>query len=201
MEVARTLSAAGYPIFSSEDPCFLWVYEFPLFLPEDEVKEEDDGSGRKKWTSCHHPFTAPRESDRGLVYTDPGKVTGEHFDLVLNGEEVGGGSIRINDPVLQKYVLNNVLQIPDIEERMDYFFQALSSGCPPHGGIALGLDRLMTAISPFAQSIRDVIAFPKSSQGRDLLTGAPSELDARTRSLYHLTEENKDQETNAYDSE
>lgn len=200
------MAAAGYPIYSGEDPSFLWVYEFPLFVPSEseDVSEGGGETGDKKWQSCHHPFTAPREADRALLYTDPGKVTGEHFDLVLNGEEVGGGSIRINDPVLQKYVLSSVLEIADIEDKMSYFFQALDSGCPPHGGIALGLDRLMTAISPFAHSIRDVIAFPKSSDGRDLLTGAPAPLDQRTRSLYHLPQQNTEQEernAKAYDSE
>jgi len=213
VEVAKTLSTAGYPIYDNEDPCFLWVHEFPLFLPTDEtgVKEGADRAGseaeEQKWTSCHHPFTAPRESDRGLVYTEPGKVIGEHFDLVLNGEEVGGGSIRINDAALQKYVLCSVLGLADAADKMSYFFDALESGCPPHGGIALGLDRLMALISPYAQSIRDVIAFPKSSDCRDLMTGAPCELDQRTRSLYHLADESREQrsqgETNAkaYDSE
>lgn len=208
--MAKTLAAAGSPIYESDDPCFVWVHEFPLFLPADGTagKEETDGAGseEQKWQSCHHPFTAPRESDRGLVYTDPGKMVGEHFDLVLNGEEVGGGSIRINDPVLQKYVLCNVLGISDAADKMCYFFEALESGCPPHGGIALGLDRLMAIISPYAQSIRDVIAFPKSSDCRDLMTGAPSELDQRTRSLYHLADESRErsqEDTNAkaYDSE
>lgn len=199
VEVAKTLSAAGFPIFDNNDPCFVWVQEFPLFLPADEtsIKELDEdgeersvaGCGGQKWQSCHHPFTAPRESDRGLVYTDPGKVIGEHFDLVLNGEEVGGGSIRINDPVLQKYVMSSVLGLTRAGDEMHYFFEALESGCPPHGGIALGLDRLMAIISPYADSIRDVIAFPKSSGCRDLMTGAPSGLDQRTRSLYHLGDE------------
>ena len=214
LEVAKTLSTVGYPIYDSDDPCFVWVQEFPLFLPADGtgLKEEEEGDGAgseagdQKWQACHHPFTAPREADRGLLYTDPGKVIGEHFDLVLNGEEVGGGSIRINDPVLQKYVLCSVLGLADAADKMCYFFEALESGCPPHGGIALGLDRLMAIISPYAQSIRDVIAFPKSSDCRDLMTGAPSELDQRTRSLYHLADESRarsQEQTNAkaYDSE
>lgn len=217
LEVAQTLSTAGYPIYDNEDLCFVWVQEFPLFLPaaDDDngaaLKEEDEGAGshasETKWQSCHHPFTAPRETDRSLLYTDPGKVIGEHFDLVLNGEEVGGGSIRINDPVLQKHVLCNILGLSSAADQMSYFFEALESGCPPHGGIALGLDRLMAIISPYAQSIRDVIAFPKSSGFRDLMTGAPSELDQRTKSLYHLADEKREErsqeETNAkaYDSE
>ena len=191
--MAKSLANAGFPIYSNEDPSFLWVHEFPLFV---------SSPGDSKWTSCHHPFTAPREADRALVHSDPGKVIGEHFDLVLNGEEVGGGSIRIHDHELQKYVLSHVLEIPGVADSMSYFFEALESGCPPHGGIALGLDRLMAIISPYAHSIRDVIAFPKSSDCRDLLTAAPTELDQRTRSLYHLPDENVE-ETNAkaYDTE
>lgn len=208
--MANTLSAAGYPIYDSDDPCFVWVHEFPLFLPAKDtgLKEEAEGAEceEQKWQACHHPFTAPRESDRSLLYTDPGKVIGEHFDLVLNGEEVGGGSMRIHDPVLQKYVLCSVLGLADAADKMHYFFEALESGCPPHGGIALGLDRLMAIISPYAQSIRDVIAFPKSHDCHDLLTGAPCELDQRTRSLYHLADgsrERSQEEANAkaYDSE
>ena len=215
MEVAKTLAAAGHAVYTNEDPCFVWVHEFPLFLPtktatQTDVKESEDGGGggggvaeeQPKWQTCHHPFTAPRDADRALLYSDPGKVIGEHYDLVLNGEEVGGGSIRINDAAMQKHVLCSILALADAADRMSYFLQALESGCPPHGGIALGLDRLMAIISPYAQSIRDVIAFPKSLGSRDLLTGAPAELDQRTRSLYHLPDESVE-ETNAkaYDSE
>jgi len=179
VEVARTLDTNGYAIYNRDmDPCFLWVHDFPLFLPSDE-----DCS---RLESSHHPFTAPRETDRELLFSDPSRVIGEHFDLVLNGEEVAGGSIRINDPVLQKHVFKNILQIEDIEEKMGYFFEALESGCPPHGGIALGLDRLVYFMCPSAISIRDVIAFPKSADFHDLMTGTPSHADSKTKALYHL---------------
>lgn len=134
--------------------------------------------------STHHPFTAPRDDELQLLFDRPEKVTGQHFDLVLNGQEVGGGSIRINDAHLQKYVLENILG--EDASSMNYFLEALESGCPPHGGIALGLDRLI-AIAAVAPSIRDVIAFPKSSDCTDLMSGSPSTItDPDTRNVYHL---------------
>ena len=176
-EVARTLDNNGVGVYNRElDPCFVWVLDFPLFVSGDDDRLE----------SCHHPFTAPRESDKELLITDPSKAFGDHFDLVLNGEEVGGGSIRIHDASIQKHVLQSILGITDIEEKMGYFLEALESGCPPHGGIALGLDRLITFMCPSALSIRDVIAFPKSNGCHDIMTGAPTEIDAQTKSLYHL---------------
>ena len=179
VEVARTLDSNGFGVYNRElDPCFIWVIDFPLFLPSDTDSSQLE--------SCHHPFTAPRESDREILMLDPVKCLGEHFDLVLNGEEVGGGSVRIHDALLQKHVLQNILGIQDIEDKMGYFLEALESGCPPHGGIALGLDRLVTFMCPSAISIRDVIAFPKSNGCHDLMTGAPSEIDAQTKALYHI---------------
>lgn len=179
VEVARTLDSNGFGVYNRElDPCFIWVIDFPLFLPSDTDPSQLE--------SCHHPFTAPRESDREVLMSDPVKCLGEHFDLVLNGEEVGGGSVRIHDALLQKHVLQNILGIQDIEDKMGYFLEALESGCPPHGGIALGLDRLITFMCPSAVSIRDVIAFPKSNGCHDLMSGAPSEIDAQTKALYHL---------------
>lgn len=134
--------------------------------------------------STHHPFTAPKDDELQLLFDRPQKVTGQHFDLVLNGQEVGGGSIRINDAHLQKYVLENILGLD--ASQMNYFLEALESGCPPHGGIALGLDRLIS-IATAAPSIRDVIAFPKSSDCTDLMSGAPSVItDFDTRNAYHL---------------
>ncbi|CAG2172875.1 unnamed protein product, partial [Oppiella nova] len=141
---------------------FVWITDFPLFTP----KEESAG-----YESTHHPFTAPRPQDSQLLRTDPGAVLGQHFDLVLNGQEVGGGSIRIHDHQMQAYVLREVLK-EDIQS-MRYFLDALRSGCPPHGGIALGLDRLLATVLG-TDSIRDVIAFPKSAHGRDLMAGSPT---------------------------
>ncbi|KAI1290343.1 Aspartate--tRNA ligase, mitochondrial [Halotydeus destructor] len=156
-------------------PAFLWVHAFPLFF----ANEEDPSI----LESAHHPFTAPIQGHLEKLYTDPLNVTGQHFDLVLNGQEVGGGSIRINDASMQRHVLETVLG-EDVS-KMNYFLEALESGCPPHGGLAIGLDRLVATICG-ANSIRDVIAFPKSSDCKDLMSEAPSEIDDKSKKLYHI---------------
>jgi len=151
----------------------LWVVDFPLFLPDDEGNLE----------STHHPFTAPHPEDRHLLNVDPAKCRGLHYDLVVDGQEVGGGSVRIHSASDQRYVLETILG-EDTSE-LSHLLAALASGCPPHGGIALGLDRLVTILTG-APSIRDVIAFPKSSEGKDLMGDAPAEITADQRKLYHL---------------
>lgn len=155
---------------------FVWITDFPLF--------ESSCEDVTKIQSVHHPFTAPKEIDRRLLDSSPLEVTSEHFDLVLNGNEIAGGSIRINDASLQRHVLENVLKI-NSKHSFDWFIDALEHGCPPHGGIAIGLDRLVSLMSPYADSIRDVIAFPKSGSSQDLLTDAPSDIEEATRLLYH----------------
>uniref|UniRef100_A0A095A115 Aspartate--tRNA ligase, mitochondrial n=1 Tax=Schistosoma haematobium TaxID=6185 RepID=A0A095A115_SCHHA len=140
---------------------FLWVNQFPLF--------EKNNLGQ--WISVHHPFTAASPETAHFLYTDPSKVIGLHYDLVCNGQEVGGGSIRIHNPEVQRYIFTEILKENSCE--MEYFLTALNSGAPPHGGIALGLDRLI-AIFVNAKSIRDVIAFPKAADGKDLLCGTPT---------------------------
>ncbi len=149
---------------------FLWVVDFPMF---DWVEEE----GRFEF--MHHPFTAPLESDRHLLETDQGRARARAYDLVLNGSEIGGGSIRIHDQALQRLVFK-LLGISDDEARMrfGFFVDALDYGTPPHGGIALGLDRIV-AILCGEPSIRDVIAFPKTAQAVDLMAGAPSTVSDR----------------------
>lgn len=133
--------------------------------------------------SAHHPFTAPHPDDAELLYTNPAAVRGLHYDLVLNGAEVGGGSIRINQSEVQEYVLDRILK-EDVTS-FAYFLQLMSYGCPPHGGIALGLDRLLSIMCG-TKHIRDVIAFPKSVNGKDLLTGGPSYITDKDRQIYHL---------------
>jgi aspartyl-tRNA synthetase len=149
---------------------FLWVVDFPMF---DWLEEE------KRWEFMHHPFTAPLESDAGRLETDPGSVRARAYDLVLNGSEIGGGSIRIHDQRLQRLVFK-LLGMSDEEAkaRFGFFVDALEYGTPPHGGIALGLDRIV-AILAGEQSIREVIAFPKTAQAVDLMAGAPSTVDPR----------------------
>jgi aspartyl-tRNA synthetase len=144
---------------------FLWVVDFPMF---DWLEEE----GRFEF--MHHPFTAPLESDRHLLESDQGRARARAYDLVLNGSEIGGGSIRIHDQALQRLIFK-LLGISDEEARLrfGFFVDALEYGTPPHGGIALGLDR-MVALLCSEPSIRDVIAFPKTAQAVDLMAGAPS---------------------------
>lgn len=160
----------------------MWVEDFPLFLPAEEASP----TGIE---SAHHPFTQPHPDDINLIYTDPLKVRGLHYDLVLNGFEIGGGSIRIHDPKLQEYVLNDVLG--EDTTNLSHLLEALACGCPPHGGIALGLDRLI-AILCQANSIRDVIAFPKSGEGKDLMADAPAAIREEDKVYYHLKKNNSE---------
>ena len=148
----------------------LWVVDFPMFEWDDK---------ERRWTALHHPFTAPRVDKPEDLAADPQGTLSRAYDLVLNGTEVGGGSIRIHSPEMQQAALN-LLGITDDEARDKFGFllDALSYGCPPHGGIAFGLDRLVMLMTG-AQSIRDVMAFPKTQSANCLLTGAPSEIGER----------------------
>ena len=144
---------------------FLWVTEFPLM-------EYD--AGAKRYVSLHHPFTAPMDEDVPLLEKNPGKVRAKAYDIVLNGTEVGGGSLRIHDSALQSTIFR-LLSMTDEEarERFGFFLEALQYGTPPHGGIALGLDRIVMILAG-ESSIRDVLAFPKTASATDLMTGSPS---------------------------
>jgi aspartyl-tRNA synthetase len=144
---------------------FLWVTGFPLM-------EYD--KNEKRWASLHHPFTSPVPEDVPLLDTDPGKARARAYDLVLNGTEIGGGSIRIHDSDLQARIFK-LLSISDEEarKRFGFFLDALQCGTPPHGGIALGLDRIVSILAG-EDSIREVIAFPKTASATDLMTEAPS---------------------------
>ncbi len=155
---------------------FTWVTEFPLL--------ERDEEGRL--SSMHHPFTAPLPEDLPLLESDPLRVRARAYDIVLNGVELGGGSIRIHDAELQRRIFR-VLGISngDMESRFGHLIRALEYGAPPHGGIALGFDRLVMLLVG-AESIRDVIAFPKTQKAVDLMMGAPDRVDARQLREVHL---------------
>jgi aspartyl-tRNA synthetase len=149
---------------------FAWIVDFPMF---------DWDADAKRWVAMHHPFTSPLDEDRPLLETDPSKARAKAYDLVLNGSEVGGGSIRIHDASLQSKVFQLLnISDEDAKQRFGFFVDALQYGTPPHGGIALGLDRLV-AILAGQSSIREVIAFPKTAAAVDLMTGAPSSVDER----------------------
>ncbi|XP_030752359.1 aspartate--tRNA ligase, mitochondrial [Sitophilus oryzae] len=152
---------------------FLWVLNFPLF----ELNKE---SGQLE--SVHHPFTAPHPEDIQFLKHNPLKVRGLAYDLILNGNEIGGGSIRIHDPMVQEEILD-MLHIK--RESLQHILEMLGSGCPPHGGIALGLDRFLSILLN-TPSIRDVIAFPKTVEGRDPVSFAPSEVSDEILNMYHI---------------
>ena len=156
---------------------FLWVTEFPLL-----EYHEDDG----RWYSMHHPFTSPLDEDVEKLEREPGAVRAKAYDLVLNGSEIGGGSVRIHDAQLQARMFRR-LGITDEEAklRFGFFLEALEYGTPPHGGIALGLDRIV-AILAGESSIREVIAFPKTANALDLMAGAPSPVDEKQLRELHL---------------
>ncbi len=150
-------------------PAFAWVVDFPLL-------EQDEETGA--WTYMHHPFTRPHADDLERLESDPGSVRAEAYDLVLNGFEIGGGSLRIHDRATQDRMFRALgFADAEAEERFGFFLEALRYGVPPHGGIAWGLDRLAMLLAG-APSLRDVIAFPKNVRGGDPLTGAPAPVDA-----------------------
>jgi aspartyl-tRNA synthetase len=174
---ADVLKEQGKLVIPADRFDFLWVVDFPLLSFDKE---------QNRWYSSHHPFTAPVAEDIQFLTTEPKRVRGQHYDIVVNGVELGGGSIRIHQPDVQKTVFEEVLQISPEETklRFGYMLDAFRYGAPPHGGIALGFDRLM-AILCGTPSIRDVIAFPKTAKGVDLMTDTPTPVSARQlRDLY-----------------
>ncbi len=174
---AEVLTAQGKLTIDPKRFDFLWVVDFPLLSFDKE---------QNRWYSSHHPFTAPVAEDIPLLKSDPKKVRGQHYDIVVNGVELGGGSIRIHQRDVQKTIFEQLLQIsPEmVDARFGYMLEAFKYGAPPHGGIALGFDRL-NAILCGTPSIRDVIAFPKTAKGADLMTEAPAAVEPKQlRDLY-----------------
>ena len=178
LECGKLLQNRGKITIPADKFNFLWVIEFPLMLWDEE---------QGRYVSAHHPFTAPVEEDMKYLDTDPLRVRGQHYDIVLNGTELGGGSIRIHNPDLQEKVFKDVLKIPAdvVESRFGYMLKAFKYGAPPHGGIALGFDRLVTILTG-RPSIRDIIAFPKTQKGQDLMAQSPSPITEKQYKDLHI---------------
>ncbi|MEX1381828.1 aspartate--tRNA ligase [Lutibacter sp.] len=163
MELATRLGLRDPKVFAP-----LWVVDFPLLEWDEETE---------RYHAMHHPFTSPKPEDMALLDTDPGKVRANAYDLVLNGNEIGGGSIRIHDKAKQALMLGHLGFTPEqAKEQFGFLMNAFEYGAPPHGGIAFGLDRLV-AILGGQETIRDFIAFPKNNSGRDIMIDAPSKID------------------------
>jgi aspartyl-tRNA synthetase len=153
------------------------VVDPPLFEYDEETK---------RWVAAHHAFTRPHDESLQYLEKDPGKVLCYRYDLVLNGFEIGGGSIRLHDPAVQQKVFAAMGIAPEeAEQKFGFLLQALRFGAPPHGGIALGMDRLAMLLSG-AESLRDVIPFPKTQKGTDLMTDAPSDADPKQLRELHI---------------
>jgi len=178
LDAAALLQKRGRLTIRPDDWQFLWVIDFPLMSFDEE---------QNRYLATHHPFTAPVPEDIALLDTNPKAVRGQHYDVVLNGMELGGGSIRIHRPALQKKVFEEVLKIPTdvVESRFGYMLKAFTYGAPPHGGIAFGLDR-MVALLCGTTSIRDVIAFPKTQKGQDLMAQSPTPVTAKQLKELHI---------------
>ncbi len=155
----------------------LWVVDFPMF----EYDEEN-----QRWSACHHPFTSPKDGHEALMATDPGKCLAKAYDLALNGWEMGGGSVRIHRAEVQEKVFQALGIGPEEQQaKFGFLLDALRYGAPPHGGLAFGLDRIVTMMAG-AESIRDVIAFPKTQRAQCLLTDAPSDVDEKQLRELHI---------------
>lgn len=178
LECAKLLQARRKLSIPADQFNFLWVIEFPLMLFDEE---------QGRYVSAHHPFTSPVEEDIKYLDSDPLRVRGQHYDIVLNGVELGGGSIRIHQPQVQEKVFRDVLKIPEdiIESRFGYMLKAFKYGAPPHGGIALGFDRLVSILTN-RQSIRDIIAFPKTQRGQDLMAQSPCPVTEKQLKDLHI---------------
>jgi aspartyl-tRNA synthetase len=165
-------------LLKPDDYRFTWVTEFPLFEWSDD---------EQRWNAMHHPFTSPRVEDLPHLTASPGTAKARAYDLALNGSEIAGGSIRIHRSDVQREVFRLLgISDEDARARFGFFLDALEYGTPPHGGIAFGLDRIVALLCGDA-SIREVIAFPKTAQAVDLMSGAPSAVDAKQLKELHIS--------------
>ena len=156
---------------------YLWVVDFPMF----DWSEEE-----QRWVACHHPFTQPKEEDIPLLDTDQGSVRSNAYDIILNGYELGGGSLRIYDNKLQTKIFELLgLSDEDIQTKFGFFVDAFQYGTPPHGGLAFGLDRIAMILSE-SDSIRDVIAFPKNANAKCPMSKAPTPVDNKQLKELHI---------------
>jgi aspartyl-tRNA synthetase len=178
------------PEYGTRDPQspeswkFLWVVDPPLFEFDEEAN---------RWVAAHHAFTRPHDESIQYLDKDPGKVLCYRYDLVLNGFEIGGGSIRLHDPNVQSRVFKAMgISDEEAEKKFGFLLQALRFGAPPHGGIALGMDRLAMLLSG-AESLRDVIPFPKTQKGTDLMTDAPGDVEPQQLKELHVASTYKPQ--------
>jgi aspartyl-tRNA synthetase len=170
LHMLRKRLGAALGLYDRDAMHFSWVVDFPMFAADVETGG---------WASMHHPFTAPRPADVEILEADPAACRAVAYDLVINGSEAGGGTIRIHDSATQEKVFKLLgISAETARERFGFLLDALRSGAPPHGGIALGIDRWVMLFGKL-DSIRDVIAFPKTQKASDLMTGAPSTVDTK----------------------
>jgi len=183
LHALRTKIGREMKLYEPDAMNFSWVVEFPMF-EFDEDAESPDGKGR--WQAMHHPFTAPLERDLAHLDDDPGRCRAQAYDLVINGSEAGGGTIRIHDAAIQEKVFGLLgIDKESAQERFGFLLDALQYGAPPHGGIALGIDRWVMLFGKL-DNIRDCIAFPKTQKAADLMTEAPGEVDTKQLQELHI---------------
>ncbi len=175
VRIGHEKGAAGGYLESGWRP--VWVVDFPMF----EYDEED-----KRWVALHHPFTSPKDGHEAFIDSNPGQCMAKAYDLALNGWEIGGGSVRIHREEIQSKVFRALaIDVEEAEHKFGFLLEALKYGAPPHGGLAFGLDRIVTMMTG-AESIRDVIAFPKTQRAQCLLTNAPGPVDERQLRELHI---------------